>query len=51
MPTHEATTKLYRKLVEVLGQEHADTLFALLWEANRFEQIDFQAVYGADAGA
>jgi hypothetical protein len=51
MPTHEATTGLYRKLVDVLGQEHADTLFALLWEANRRPQIDFRAVYGSDDAA
>ena len=48
MPTHEATTRLYRKLVDVLGQENADTLFALIWDAKGREPLDFRAVYGSD---
>ena len=51
MPTHEATARLYRKLIEVLGQEHADTLFALIWDAKGREQVDFQAVYGTEPAA
>ena len=46
MPTHDATTRLYRKLVDLLGQENADTLFALIWEANGRELIDFRRVHG-----
>jgi hypothetical protein len=49
MPTHEATTRLYRKLVEVLGQENADTLFALISDANGRQPLDFRAIYGSDA--
>ena len=48
MPTHEATARLYRTLVDVLGQEHADTLFALIWDAKGREPLDFRAVYGSD---
>jgi hypothetical protein len=48
MPTHEATTRLYRKLVDVLGQENADTLFALIWDAKGRAPLDFRAVYGSD---
>ena len=47
MPTHEATTRLYRKLVDVLGQENADTLFA---DAKGREPLDFPSVDGADDG-
>lgn len=50
MPTDEATTRLYRELVDVIGQEHADTLFALIWDANGREPLDFRAVYGSEAG-
>jgi hypothetical protein len=48
MPTHDATTRLYRKLVEVIGQEECDTLFALIWEAKGREPIDFRRIYGID---
>ena len=48
MPTHEATTRLYRKLVQVLGQEEADILFGLIWDAKGRAAIDFRQVYGSD---
>lgn len=46
LPTHDATTRLYRKLVALLGPNETATLFTLIWEANGRPPIDFPSVYG-----
>lgn len=46
MPTRDETTRLYRKLVDVLGQHETDTLFTLIWEANGRGVIDFRLAFG-----
>jgi hypothetical protein len=46
MPTHDATRRLYRKLVTLLGPDETDTLFTLIWKANGRAPTDFRSVYG-----
>jgi len=46
MPTREATTRLHRKLVDVIGEEETDARFELVWEARGRQIADFLLIDG-----